>query len=119
MDFSGPACPADFKIPVDLFISKKHPGLPRGNLGLADSSGNIVYKVDLRYPKHGRVLLDGAGKPLFSMRGSHVSLPPPFPRLFQRILFSGTQKSVLFFRCMNLKLIRMLIFFSKNIGQIA
>ncbi|XP_034688639.1 protein LURP-one-related 7 [Vitis riparia] len=71
MASSALAYPSDFQIPFDLFISKKHPGLPRGYLGLADSSGNIVYRVNRRSPKHNRVLLDAAGNPLISMRGSH------------------------------------------------
>ncbi|KAF5744462.1 protein LURP-one-related 7 [Tripterygium wilfordii] len=66
------------QIPVDLFVSRKHPDLTRGDLGFADSSGNIVFRVSLESrrrrsssssscsaPK--RVLLDAAGVPLISM----------------------------------------------------
>ena len=92
MASSALAYPSDFQIPFDLFISKKHPGLPRGYLGLADSSGTIVYRVNRRSPKHNRVLLDAAGNPLISMRGSHVSLSPSFPCLFPRKFFSRKYK---------------------------
>ncbi|XP_052305295.1 protein LURP-one-related 7 isoform X3 [Populus trichocarpa] len=39
----APVYPAVVPIPVDLFVSKKHPGL-NGDLGFADSLGNIVFK---------------------------------------------------------------------------
>ncbi|KAE8729074.1 putative HXXXD-type acyl-transferase family protein [Hibiscus syriacus] len=47
---SAPIFPANTPIPIDLFVSKKHPGLPRGVIGFADSSGNIVYKVNRQCP---------------------------------------------------------------------
>ena len=40
-----PVYPAAVPIPVDLFVSKKHPGL-NGDWGFADSLGNIVFKVN-------------------------------------------------------------------------
>lgn len=71
---SSSVYPATSKIPVDLFVSKKHPGLTRGEVGFGDASGNIVFRVDLRSPKldlhlhpHKRVLLDSSGNSLISM----------------------------------------------------
>ncbi|CAK7351985.1 unnamed protein product [Dovyalis caffra] len=65
----APVYPAAVPIPVDLFVSKKHPGL-NGDLGFADSLGNIVFKVNFdkstkSSPK--RVLLDASGNPLISV----------------------------------------------------
>ncbi|KAI4340389.1 hypothetical protein MLD38_025230 [Melastoma candidum] len=58
----------DPPIPVDFFISRKFAGLSRGELGLANSSGNIVYKVkahpELRTIK---LVLDVAGRPVCSI----------------------------------------------------
>ncbi|KAK9940921.1 hypothetical protein M0R45_017554 [Rubus argutus] len=62
--------PTNSQIPVDLFVSKKHPGLPRGDLGFVDSSGNIVYKVthqSLKSSSNTRVLLDATGNSLFTL----------------------------------------------------
>ncbi|KAJ4827657.1 hypothetical protein Tsubulata_040242 [Turnera subulata] len=58
-------------IPIDLFVSKKHPGLARGELGFADSSGNIVFKAN-RCKKQSsssckKLLLDAHGNVLVSM----------------------------------------------------
>jgi len=72
---SAAGYPANVLIPVDLFVSKKHPGLTRGDLGFADASGNIVFKVDRKSSKssaHKRVLLlDYQGNPLISMHRHH------------------------------------------------
>ncbi|XP_031393343.1 protein LURP-one-related 7 isoform X2 [Punica granatum] len=71
MDDSAPAYPA---IPIDLFGSKKHRGLAHGELGFADSSGNIVFRVKRQSSRSSseshhreRMLLDTAGNPLFSI----------------------------------------------------
>uniref|UniRef100_A0A2P2IL34 Protein LURP-one-related 7 n=1 Tax=Rhizophora mucronata TaxID=61149 RepID=A0A2P2IL34_RHIMU len=70
---------ASSHIPVDLFISKKHPGLARGDLGFADSSGNIVFRA-IRHASSGsqkssdhskRLVLDAFGNPLFSICRTH------------------------------------------------
>ncbi|OMO82958.1 hypothetical protein CCACVL1_11652 [Corchorus capsularis] len=66
MTTSAPVHPANLPIPVDLFVSKKHPGLPRGVLGFADSSGNIVFRVN-RPSDDKTVLLDSTGIPLISI----------------------------------------------------
>ncbi|KAM2654165.1 hypothetical protein EV2_025707 [Malus domestica] len=70
--------PTSSQIPVDLFVSKKYLGLPHGELGFLDSSGDTVYKVTHQSPKissHKRVLLDASGNPLFSLhRKDHESL---------------------------------------------
>uniref|UniRef100_A0A6N2L062 Protein LURP-one-related 7 n=1 Tax=Salix viminalis TaxID=40686 RepID=A0A6N2L062_SALVM len=61
--------PAAVPIPVDLFVSKKHPGL-NGDLGFADSQGNIVFKVNfdkLSKSSSKRVLLDASGNPLITV----------------------------------------------------
>ncbi|KAA3456572.1 protein LURP-one-related 7 isoform X1 [Gossypium australe] len=69
---SAPVYPANTPIPFDLFVSKKHRALPRGVLGFADSSGNIVFKVNRQDSKssfsHAKaILLDSAGNPLISL----------------------------------------------------
>ncbi|XP_022729933.1 protein LURP-one-related 7 [Durio zibethinus] len=68
---SAPIHPANLPIPVDLFVSKKHPALPRGVLGFADSSGKIIFRVNRQSSKSSSddkiVLLDSAGNPLFSI----------------------------------------------------
>ncbi|KAG8496137.1 hypothetical protein CXB51_009454 [Gossypium anomalum] len=69
---SAPVYPANAPIPFDLFVSKKHRALPRGVLGFADSSGNIVFKVNRQDSKssfsHAKaILLDSAGNPLISL----------------------------------------------------
>ena len=65
-------------IPFDLFVSKKHPGLTHGDLGFADASGNVIFKINRRSskssPNHNkRLLLDSAGNPLLSIYRYHVS----------------------------------------------
>jgi hypothetical protein len=74
---SAAGYPANAQIPVDLFVSKKHPGLTRGDLGFADASGNIVFKVDRKSSKSSAdkrvLLLDSEGNPLISMHRHHVS----------------------------------------------
>ncbi|CAL0317760.1 unnamed protein product [Lupinus luteus] len=56
-------------IPIDLFGSKKHAGVPRGVLVFADASSNIVFKVNNAHthssPK--KLLLDSSANPLFSI----------------------------------------------------
>ncbi|XP_039017321.1 protein LURP-one-related 7-like isoform X2 [Hibiscus syriacus] len=72
---SAPIFPANTPIPIDLFVSKKHPGLPRGVIEFTDYSENIVYRVNRQFPKsssNGKaVLLDSAGNPLFSLYPHH------------------------------------------------
>ncbi|XP_034895591.1 protein LURP-one-related 7 isoform X2 [Populus alba] len=65
----APVYPAVVPIPVDLFVSKKHPGL-NGDLGFADSLGNIVFKVNFDKSSKSsfkRVLLDASGNPLITV----------------------------------------------------
>ncbi|KAK2430485.1 protein LURP-one-related [Trifolium repens] len=65
----------DHNIPIDLFGSKKHAGVPRGILSFTDASGNIVYKVHRQPPnpssssppKDTKLLLDSNDNPLFSI----------------------------------------------------
>ncbi|XP_058744717.1 protein LURP-one-related 7-like isoform X1 [Vicia villosa] len=69
----------DHHIPIDLFGSKKHAGLPRGILSFTDASGNIVFKVHRQPPnpssisspppKDTKLLLDPDDHPLFSIHG--------------------------------------------------
>ncbi|XP_011041825.1 PREDICTED: protein LURP-one-related 7 isoform X2 [Populus euphratica] len=64
-----PVYPAAVPIPVDLFVSKKHPGL-NGDLGFADSLGNIVFKVNFDKSSKSSfkgVLLDASGNPLITV----------------------------------------------------
>ncbi|KAM5583048.1 protein LURP-one-related 7 [Rosa sericea] len=70
MDNSVLTNPTNSEIPVDLFVSKKHPGLPRGDLGFLDSAGNVVFQVthqSLKSASNKRVLLDGTGNPLLTL----------------------------------------------------
>ncbi|KAG6739033.1 hypothetical protein POTOM_058670 [Populus tomentosa] len=65
----APVYPAVVPIPVDLFVSKKHPGL-NGDLGFADSLGNIVFKVNFDKSSKSsfkRVVLDASGNPLITV----------------------------------------------------
>ncbi|CAJ2652749.1 unnamed protein product [Trifolium pratense] len=65
----------DHNIPIDLFGSKKHAGVPRGILSFTDASGNIVFKVHRQPPnptsssppKDTKLLLDSNDNPLFSI----------------------------------------------------
>ncbi|XP_021910086.1 protein LURP-one-related 7 [Carica papaya] len=57
-------------IPVDLFASKKHPGLPRGDLGFSDSSGNIVFRI-IKSSSHQKSLLDSTGNPVITISRHH------------------------------------------------
>lgn len=68
---SVPEYPVNVPIPVDLFVSKKHPGLTRGDLGFADASGNIVFKVNRKSSNKRVLLLDSEGNPLISMNRHH------------------------------------------------
>lgn len=69
----------NWEIPVDLFGSKKHAGVPRGILAFTDESGNIVFRVNrhppnpnsLPRPKDKKLLLDASGNPLFSIYRYH------------------------------------------------
>ncbi|KAK4606815.1 hypothetical protein RGQ29_000879 [Quercus rubra] len=55
-------------IPVDLFVSKKHPGLTGGDLGFADASGNVIFRVNRQSsPKNKRLFLNSTGNPLISI----------------------------------------------------
>ncbi|KAI5434996.1 protein LURP-one-related 7 isoform X1 [Lathyrus oleraceus] len=60
-------------IPIDLFGSKKHAGLPRGILSFTDASGNIVFKVHRQPPNPSsiKLLLDPNDNPLFSIHRHH------------------------------------------------
>lgn len=68
-------------IPVDLFVSKKHPAYKQGVLCFVDSCGNVVYKINRRSSVQSssspsssskkRVLLDAAGTPLLSIHRNH------------------------------------------------
>ncbi|KAM7260224.1 hypothetical protein ACFE04_015965 [Oxalis oulophora] len=70
---SAPIFPSNLPIPVDLFLSKKHRGLPRGVLGFADSDGNVVYKVQSEIPelpsaaKKKKSVLDSLGNTLITL----------------------------------------------------
>ncbi|KAJ1380218.1 Tubby-like, C-terminal [Sesbania bispinosa] len=65
----------DLHIPIDLFGSKKHAGVPRGVLAFADASGNIVFTVSRHPPnpnsspppKDKKLLIDASGNPIFSI----------------------------------------------------
>lgn len=71
--------PVDCQIPIDFFGSKKHPGVTRGDLAFANSSGSIVFKVNRQSRKSSltsnnkKVLLDDSGNPLYSIYRYHVS----------------------------------------------
>ncbi|GLT80700.1 hypothetical protein SLA2020_521250 [Shorea laevis] len=71
MENSVPAYPTNLPIAVDLFVSKKHPGLPHGVLGFADSTGKILFTVNRPSSKSSsttkKLLLDSAGNPLISV----------------------------------------------------
>ncbi|KAI4315993.1 hypothetical protein L6164_024013 [Bauhinia variegata] len=62
----------NYPIPIDLFISKNHPQVTRGDLAFADSEGNIVYRVNRRRcptssPDNKKLLLDANSNPLLSI----------------------------------------------------
>ncbi|KAK3218983.1 hypothetical protein Dsin_012953 [Dipteronia sinensis] len=67
--------PPNLPIPVDLFVSKKHPGLKRGEIGFADSSGDVVFRVLKRHSSSSssskRLLVDSSGNSLVSMYHQH------------------------------------------------
>ncbi|XP_065847930.1 protein LURP-one-related 7 [Euphorbia lathyris] len=52
MDASSLCDPTSNQIPIDLFVSKKHPGLSRGDLGFADSCGNLLFRVKIISSRH-------------------------------------------------------------------
>ncbi|KAK7858620.1 protein lurp-one-related 7 [Quercus suber] len=59
---------ASSPIPVDLFVSKKHPGLIGGDLGFANASGNVTFRVNRQSsPKNKRLFLGSTGNPLISI----------------------------------------------------
>ncbi|KAL1192743.1 Protein LURP-one-related 7 [Cardamine amara subsp. amara] len=63
--------PDDLKrIPIDLFVSKKLPGLSSGDLGFADSSKNLVF-ILRKSSSSLKSLLDSSGAPLFSISRLH------------------------------------------------
>uniref|UniRef100_A0A5B7AXH3 Protein LURP-one-related 7 n=1 Tax=Davidia involucrata TaxID=16924 RepID=A0A5B7AXH3_DAVIN len=72
---SPPEYQANFEIPVDLFVSKKHHGLTTagGGLSFTDASGNFVFRVDdsrsdkSTLPRHKRTLLNASGTPLITI----------------------------------------------------
>uniref|UniRef100_A0A7N0VIB1 Uncharacterized protein n=1 Tax=Kalanchoe fedtschenkoi TaxID=63787 RepID=A0A7N0VIB1_KALFE len=63
------------QIPIDLFVSKKHPGLAAGVIGFANAAGNIIYTVESVshkthiFPHHSRhfVLQDADGHALMTL----------------------------------------------------
>ncbi|KAK7300852.1 hypothetical protein RJT34_11703 [Clitoria ternatea] len=69
----------EYHIPIDLFGSKKHPGVPRGVLAFTDASGNIVFTVNSHPPNSNssppsedkKLLLDASANPLFSIYRHH------------------------------------------------
>ncbi|WVY89910.1 hypothetical protein V8G54_035424 [Vigna mungo] len=69
----------NWEIPIDLFGSKKHAGVPRGVLAFADESDNVVFRVNRHppnpnsspLPKDKKVLLDASGHTLFSIYSYH------------------------------------------------
>ncbi|KAK2652873.1 hypothetical protein Ddye_012729 [Dipteronia dyeriana] len=68
--------PLNLPIPVDLFASKKHPGLTRGEIGFADSSGDVVFRVFKRHSSSSsssskRLLVDSSGNSLVSVYHQH------------------------------------------------
>ena len=69
--------PGNWLIPIDLFVSKKHPGVARGDIGFADSSGNVVYRIIRQSPKsspnYEKALFDATGNPLLSIYRTDVS----------------------------------------------
>ena len=91
----------DQHIPVDLFGSKKHAGVPRGILAFADASGNIVFKVHRQppnpnsssSPKDTKLLLDSNDNPLFSIHRHHVSLSFLWFLLYYSICSLNCQRS--------------------------
>ncbi|XP_010510386.1 PREDICTED: protein LURP-one-related 7-like [Camelina sativa] len=58
------------RIPVDLFASKKLPGLSSGDLGFADSSENLVF-ILRKSSSSLKSLLDSSGIALFSISRLH------------------------------------------------
>ncbi|CAH2060049.1 unnamed protein product [Thlaspi arvense] len=58
------------RIPVDLFVSKKLPGLSSGDLGFADSSDNLVF-ILRKSSSSLKLVLDSSGVPLFSISRLH------------------------------------------------
>ncbi|CAN6977020.1 unnamed protein product [Brassica oleracea var. botrytis] len=58
------------RIPVDLFASKKLPGLSPGDLGFADSSDHLLF-VLRKSSSSLRFLLDPSGVPLLSISRLH------------------------------------------------
>ncbi|XP_028768943.1 protein LURP-one-related 7 isoform X2 [Neltuma alba] len=67
------AYPVVGEIAIDLFVSKKHPGVTRGHLAFLDQSSNLVFRINPHSPKslpsnnYKKVLLDASGEPLLSI----------------------------------------------------
>ena len=119
---SDSSYPGNWQIPIDLFVSKKHPGITRGDLAFADSSGNIVYKISRQTPKSSpedkKVLLDATGNPLLSIHRYAVSLSfPMFMCLFPEKIYSG--KLPPFFAFENSVIFCVVWFFRKLICRIS
>ncbi|KAF7816196.1 protein LURP-one-related 7 isoform X1 [Senna tora] len=75
-EFPYPVVGGDLRISYDLFGSKKHLGVTRGDLAFADSSDAIVFRVKRYSPKSSppnkKVLLDAAtGNALLSIHRDH------------------------------------------------
>ncbi|XP_040992030.1 protein LURP-one-related 7-like [Juglans microcarpa x Juglans regia] len=73
MAYSAAEYPTNLPIPVDLFVSKIHTGLTRGDLGFADTSGRIVFKVNRQSSKSSAnklEIVDATGKPVISLHRS-------------------------------------------------
>ncbi|KAG2672948.1 hypothetical protein I3760_13G066000 [Carya illinoinensis] len=73
MAYSAAEYPTNLPIPIDLFVSKKHAGLTRDDLGFADASGRIVFKVNRQSSKSSAnklVIVDATGKPVVSLHRS-------------------------------------------------
>ncbi|KAK4759112.1 hypothetical protein SAY87_020413 [Trapa incisa] len=85
-------------IPIDLFYSKKHHGLGRGELGFADSSDNIAFRTKRQSSRSSSkshyckntLLLDRAGNPLFSINLDHTKTWKVFK------LDDGQEKQLMF-----------------------
>ncbi|KAL0710463.1 hypothetical protein Bca4012_017441 [Brassica carinata] len=70
-DFETPYHPDPERIPVDLFASKKLPGLlSSGDLGFADSSDHLLF-ILRKSSSSLKFLLDSSGVPLFSISRLH------------------------------------------------
>ncbi|KDP45763.1 hypothetical protein JCGZ_17370 [Jatropha curcas] len=71
MATSAPIYPSPAPIPIDLFVSKKHEGLSRGEIGFADPLGNLVFRVTKNSSSHNWVVFDRLGVLLLSIYRQH------------------------------------------------